>query len=156
MQKTEKFEALSSKEQEWLRQKLDRLNKYISDLVPEHSGSKVDAKILDQLWMAWKKSAPEDNEAAAGFLQAFGVGFGQLLVEEAGFEWAILTDVAGADFVVRALPYTANTRIVPIDFVLTRYENDENEFVAETQREIAKILAKAAEEWNTNGHQGWH
>lgn len=149
-----KLDAPNVKEREWLSQKLDNFNLYVTNLVPELAGSRIDANLLDQLWMAWKETEPEDNQATADFLQAFGVAFGQLLVEESGFEWAIITDPSGSDFVVRTAPGTANTRVAPIDFVLTHYENGEDEFVWQTQQEINKIVIKDNKS-NGSNHTGY-
>lgn len=135
-----KLEALQPREREWLRQKLDSVNTYISSLLPEFSGAKIDAGLLDRLWTAWMAAEPDDNETTANFLQAFGVAFGQLLVDEIGFEWAIFTDESGTGIAVHAPSATSNTCIVPIDFVLTQYENGENAFVAQTYQEIGRIV----------------
>ena len=141
------FSDLNPAEREWLDRRQSQLRAYVTSLLPGRSDYSIDADLLDALWVEWKKSAVADNEAIASFVQSFGVGFGQLLVDYSGFEWAILADEYGTDFAVRALPGTANTRVTPIDFVLKRYEDDIDEFVVHAIQEIEAIVAQSADEW---------
>ncbi len=142
------FSDLNPAEIEWLDRRQSNLRAYVAALLPGRSHNSINAGLLDELWVAWKSSALGDNEAITSFVQSFGVGFGQLLVDNSGFEWAILADEYGTDFAVRALPGTANTRVAPIDFVLKRYDDGIDEFVVHAIQEIEAIVAKSADEWN--------
>ena len=96
--------------------------------------------------MLWKDSGTNDSDSTDSFLNCFGIGVGTLLINELGFEWALLEDEYGTDLAVRALPGTANTRIAPLHFVLKRWETMENEFVEHSLKEIESFLHEQAEE----------
>ncbi len=139
------FSPLSGKLENWIQNQLILLAQYADsfDITFEEDFTPVQ---LDQLWVLWKKSEVNDSDSTDSFLNCFGIGFGTLLIKKLGFEWALLEDEYGKDLAVRALPGTADTRIVPLHFVLKRWESKENEFIEHSLKEIEGFLNEQAEE----------
>lgn len=147
-----KFEPLGPGELAWLDRMRAQLLAYIEVLLPRNDGHAISADLLDDLWVAWRNTNVDDDEAALSFIHAFGTGFGDLLADGFEFEWAILTDEYGTDYAVRALPGTANTRVAPIDFVMKRFRNGENgKYVSHAIAEIVEILERHKAEWSDKG-----
>lgn len=140
-----KFFPLSDELRVWVQQQLELLAKYFSSLnvpLPEL----MTAESLDDLWIAWKEAGISDTEAVDSFLNCFGIGFGQLLTDNLGFDWAYLEDEYGSDIAVRALPGTADTRIAPLHFVLKRWESSEDRYVAAAIAQINDFVDQQAAE----------
>lgn len=145
MTDTAKFFQLNDELLKWVQQQLDLLADYSSSLDLAVPG-RLDAESLDNLWVAWKSAGISDSKAVDSFLNSFGVGFGQILVDELGFEWVYLEDEYGNNIAVRALPGTANTRIAPLHFVLKRWHSNEDRFVVDALNQIDEIVDEHAAE----------
>ena len=145
MTDTAKFHKLDNELLNWVQQQLGLLTDYslsLSVTVPKG----LSAESLDDIWVAWKSAGISDSKALDSFLNSFGVGFGQLLVNDLGFEWTYLEDEYGNDIAVRALPGTANTRIAPLHFVLKRWDSNEDRFVVDALSQIDEIVDEQAAE----------
>ncbi|MEO1245617.1 MAG: DUF3806 domain-containing protein [Pseudomonadota bacterium] len=143
MKDNAKFFPLGDELQIWVRQRLELLAEYYSSLdVP--MSNPVCAKSLDELWVAWKAAGITDSKAIDSFLNCFGIGFGQLLIDDLGFEWAYLEDEYGTDIAVRALPGTADTRIAPLHFVLRRWESNEGRYVEAALDQVDALVDEHA------------
>jgi len=143
MKDNAKFSPLDAEMQNWIQQQLHLLGEYARHL----DGSMLNlmsGESLDELWLIWKKAATSDSEAVDSFLNAFGIGFGQLLVNKLGFEWVLLEDDYGTDIAVRALPGAANARICPLHFVLKRWESNEDIYVEAALTEINNLVNECA------------
>jgi len=145
MEDTATFSPLSEELNSWVHNQLALLTEYADsfDLALDENFTSAQ---LDQLWMLWKKAGINDSDSTDSFLNCFGIGFGVLLIKKLGFEWALLEDEYGTDLAVRALPDTADTRVVPLHFVLKRWESKENEFIEHSLKEIEGFLFEQAEE----------
>ncbi len=147
-----KFEPPSAAELAWLGEKRAHLSSYLEAVLSMPAVPKVSSDLLDELWVAWRAISTGDDEAVLNFVEVFGVGFGDLLVHELGFEWSILTDEYGTDLAVRALPGTGDIRVTPIDFVLKRYQDEQLEpYVAHAIVEIGQVLERQKKEWSDSG-----
>ena len=152
MEDTAEFDALTPAELAWLDRKRLDLQVYILDLLPGVSSTSPTAETLDQLWLAFRATKVADNEAATKFVQALGVGLGDVLVEGYDFDWTILTDEYGTDIAVRTLPGTANTRVAPVEFVRKRYEDQlESDFIVHAVQEISNFVDKQRRDWEESG-----
>ncbi len=138
-----KFSPLTNESKVWIQSQLHLLGEYFKSLdIPTKNN--FTAEVLDELWDRWRSVKTTDSNAIDSFLNCFGVGFGQILVDHLGFEWAYLEDEYGSDIAVRALPGTANVRVVPLDFVLKRWESNEGRFVKEAAKEIDRTVDEFA------------
>lgn len=145
MKDTAKFSPLNNELKEWIQKQLLLLDKYAESLDITFVNP-LSSELMDDLWIAWKKTNVTDSDATDSFLNCFGIGFGQILVNQLGFKWTHLEDEYGSDIAVRALPGTADTRVVPLNFVLKRWESDEGKYIKEAVAEIDEILDEYAQE----------
>ncbi|MEL7312393.1 MAG: DUF3806 domain-containing protein [Pseudomonadota bacterium] len=143
MQDNARFSPLGEELQNWVQEQLQLLREYARQLEVSDTHSITD-EWLDELWLSWKQAAISDSKAVDSFLNAFGIGFGQVLVNSLGFDWTYLEDEYGADIAVRALPGSADTRIAPLHFVLKRWESNEGEYVKAAVEEIDQIVREQA------------
>jgi len=145
MKDTARFSPLGPELAAWVSSQKELLSKYFESLniaIP----SRITAQSLDDLWVAWKESRVADATATDSFLNCFGVGFGQLLVDDLGFEWTYLEDEYGNDLAVRALPGIADTRVAPLHFVLKRWESGQERYVVDAISEIDAMVDEFASE----------
>ncbi|WP_144996206.1 DUF3806 domain-containing protein [Polystyrenella longa] len=60
------------------------------------------------------------------FINAFGIAFGQCLIEELGFDWVVASDEHGTEMAVHRKQNDAV--VFPLNLVAKRYVNGETEF----------------------------
>ena len=145
MKDTAKFSPLNDELRNWVEGQLSLLTEYAETLDVSFE-KPLSSESMDNLWIAWKAAKVTDSEAVDSFLNCFGIGFGQILVDNLGFEWTYLEDEYGADIAVRALPGIADTRIAPLHFVLKRWESNEGRFITDSIVEIDGIVDEHARE----------
>ena len=145
MKDTARLSPLGEEAKSWLVGQLQILRSYAIHFGINPSGQLLSNE-LDDLWAAWMEENVADLNSVDSFLNCFGIGFGQVLVDDCGFEWIYLEDEDGADIAVRALPDVADVRIAPLHFVLKRWQSKEGRFVVHSLSEIAKLLEDAASE----------
>jgi hypothetical protein len=98
---------------------------------------------LDAFWEELLTDTPEDEHLLNTMLNAVAVGFGDLLVKRAGFQWCVAKDPWGISIGVVALRGTANLLVVPDSFVSKRWEKREPPFIAAAVTAITEQVAKA-------------
>lgn len=105
---------------------------------------------LDAFWGSILLEPPDEEDLLNAMLGGVTVGFGDLLVKRAGFQWCVVKDEWGTSLAVVALRGTANAIIVPESFVAKRWERKEPSFVASALREISAHVAKLKADWKPN------
>ncbi|MFK8076934.1 MAG: DUF3806 domain-containing protein [Granulosicoccus sp.] len=145
MEDTAKFSALNDELYNWVNNQLLLLIEYARSLGISLN-EPLDPKRMDELWLVWRNAQANDSDAVDSFLNCFGIGFGQILVNRLGFEWTYMEDEYGADIAVRALPEIADVRIAPLHFVLKRWESNEGVFIEFSLNEINRVVDESARE----------
>lgn len=145
MKDTANFSALNEELSNWVNDQLLLLSEYASSLGISLNDP-LDPERMDKLWLVWKSTQSNDSHAVDSFLNCFGIGFGQILVNRLGFEWTYMEDEYGADIAVRALPGIADVRIAPLHFVLKRWKSNEGVFVEFSLNEINRYVDESARE----------
>jgi len=145
MKDTAKLSELSIELSCWLEDQLVLLAEYAGSL-GVYLDQPLTSEHMDDLWLAWKAKKVNDSDAIDSFLNCFGIGFGQILVDRLGFDWTFLEDAFGTDIAVRAFPGIADTRIAPLHFVLKRWESNEGSFITASIIEIDKHMDEHAKE----------
>ncbi len=114
-------------------------------LSPGQSAAPLSLGALDAAFAGFLARGPaaEANDAVL----AIGVGFGDQLVNQLGFEWVIASDQWGTDLAVLARPGRGDVTIFPTDFVAKRYEAREMNFLGPSLGAIRKSLQQVASEW---------
>ncbi|MFT3707338.1 MAG: hypothetical protein QM817_06690 [Archangium sp.] len=103
---------------------------------------------LDLFWQELLVDTPDDQDLLNAMLSGVAVGFGDLLVKRAGFEWCVAKDPWGISIGVVALKGTANLLVVPDSFVAKRWETKEPKFIADAIAAIGDQVKKVKAEWD--------
>jgi hypothetical protein len=149
------FQALSAAERAWIAQQLEHARLFVDAFSPNDADRPITLDALDRAFGAWLPQCGNDNDEVNGAINAVGIQFGQILVDQLGFEWCITTDDYGTDLAVRALPGTANFSIVPASFVAKRWERGETLFFTDSFQEIRDQLAEVASQWEAKSNKPW-
>jgi uncharacterized protein (DUF934 family) len=161
----QKFSPVGRRQRAWIAQQLEAARRFVAVASPAYAGGPVTLEALDRAWAAWLPRLEADaGAAAAGLdpeavvaalrptadtmhatLEAFGVQFGQFLVDGAGFEWAVAIDSRlGSELVVRALPGRGDVLVYPVKFVEKRWYGRESGFLASSFEAIREDVAAFA------------
>ena len=145
---TPTFEPLRESEYTWIGKQLQIAIQIVALLSTDDASYPLRLEALDRAWDVWIASEETDTNLINGYLNAFGIAFGHLLVESGIFDWCIVTDEWGTDLGVRALPSRGDVSIVPVNFVAKRWEKHERCFMAAGYASIIKHVEKIRREWN--------
>jgi hypothetical protein len=125
-----KFSPLTDAEQSWKAEHLHGARLFVSALSPDDADEPITPESLDRAWSAWLQETGKDVEEINSGVNAVGVQFGQLLVDQAGFQWTIASDAQGTELAVIALPGLHDVLVYPANFVAKRWETQERDFLA--------------------------
>jgi hypothetical protein len=142
---SQSFESLTKTEQDWVQSQLTKASTLVTTYAPEHSADPLSLSALDAAFAGFlARGADADANDA---VLAVGVGFGNQLVIELGFQWVVASDQWGTDIAVLARPGRGDVTIFPMDFVAKRYEARESNFLGPSLGAIRKSLEQVATEW---------
>ncbi len=147
------FSPLQSEQINWLKNRQQDLHHFISEFSPIDSFPRIDAynriglDVLDRAFASALRSGSSDPQITERVIGTIGVAFGQRLVNEAGFEWVIVTDDYGTELAVRAFPEKAEIVICPMDFVAKRWEDGVTNFLDSGYEEIMQHVEEIKAEW---------
>jgi hypothetical protein len=158
----QRFTPVSSRRRAGIARHLEAARQFVATMSPADAGGPVTFDALDQAWAAWLPQVEASAatieadpatmvaaldpvaEAMTATLDAVGVQFGQFLVDQAGFEWAVAADDLGTELVVRALPGRGDVLVYPIKFVEKRWYQSETGFLASSFEAIREDVAEVA------------
>ena len=120
----QKIEAPTDTERDWVRANVE--------LARDLTGGELTPEALDAAYARWLEqwlTTPEDQRDDPNlYVNAFGLGFGQLLVDELGLEWAVVSDELGTEIAVHGQP--GDVLVFPPNLVGKRLESGETGFFA--------------------------
>jgi hypothetical protein len=139
-----RFEQLNDAELAQIQSNIESAEDLAAEFSAGDASSPLDAAILDRTFARWLATEESDSGRINVVLNAIGSAFGQLLVDESGFEWVIATDQYGTDLAVVALPGRGDVLVYPTNMVAKRWESKDTlfmqplfDFVTQKVRELA-------------------
>jgi Domain of unknown function (DUF3806) len=118
-------------------------------LLTETTGSDAVSPTLEQLdialegWLAgWLGQPESDRDDPNQYINAFGIAFGQRLVDGLGFEWKVVTDADGTEMAVVRQP--GEMIVFPANLVAKRVVAGETGFMAPLYANVARTAHELA------------
>ena len=99
----------------------------------------VDPVVLDAAWAAWLEMHLRGEEDPNSVINAFGIAFGQVLVDRLGLEWKTVSDVV-TDIALLGQP--GDIVIYPQNLVARRYIAKNTAFFAELAAEVERRVGR--------------
>ena len=112
--------------------------------VREAAGGELTPAQIDELYAGWFEewaAKPEEHrEDPNPMINAFGLAFGQVLVDELGLDWAVVTDKHGTEIAVHGQP--GDLLVFPPNLVAKRFERGETHFLEQIYQGISEQVAE--------------
>jgi hypothetical protein len=112
-------------ELDWIRGNVESVQALISESGTAKTGS-LDPAALDEVYAAWHGQHNREAEDPNPMINAFGLAFGQYLVDNLNLEWAMVSDDQGTEIAVHGQP--GDILVFPPNLVAKRYVKGETEF----------------------------
>ncbi|OAI57185.1 hypothetical protein AYO47_08275 [Planctomyces sp. SCGC AG-212-M04] len=142
------YASLNKGNLDWVARNLEGANLLVATFASEHADRPITLEALDRTWDAWLATSPSDSDVIDHVLNFVGCQFGQFLVDQAGFEWTIVTDEFGTDLGVRALPDRGDVLVCPLSFVVKRWEARTANFFAQSFLAIVGQVGAIKSDWD--------
>lgn len=93
----------------------------------EKYGGDTSLRALDVVWEAFSSRMRETGADPNALINMIGLAFGQRLVDDLGFEWAVVTDEGGTEIAVHRAD--GDVLVFPTVTVAKRWERNEGAFL---------------------------
>jgi hypothetical protein len=143
------FGQLEDSEWRWIRSSLEGVKLLVSQYSPSDGSQPITAGVLDRTWAAWLATlgpkGTNDVNQINYVINTIALTFGQLIVDNYGFQWVVSPGENGYDMAVLALPGKGDVVSYPLHVVAGRWPNRETFFLeaVELMLETAKRDAEA-------------
>ncbi len=129
-------------EREWIANNLVATRELVAELA---GGTRdLEPSTLDVAYAAWFAQHDAEAEDPNSMINAFGIAFGQLLVDQLQLKWVVASDEQGTEMAVHGQP--GDILVYPPNLVAKRYTTRETEFFAplfaEMQEQIATVRSQ--------------
>jgi len=128
---------LTADEKTWIEDQSRAAIQFVASFSPSDSNEQLTLNALDRAFSNWLASNPAP-ETINGVIDIVGIAFGESLVRQCEFDWAIVSDEWGCDLAILALPAQGDVTVFPRNFVAKRWESGEANFL---ERAFADIRA---------------
>lgn len=140
-----KLSKPNNTELDWIANNLAATRELIAEF--NDSVAEIEPSLLDSAFAAWLSRHEPDTEDPNPVINAFGIAFGQYLVEQLQLTWTVASDKYGTEMAVHGQP--GNILIYPLNLVAKRYTARETGFFvplfSEFQNQIETVRAQAPE-----------
>jgi tetratricopeptide (TPR) repeat protein len=136
----QKILDLNDDEREWVKNNLVAINGIVRSLTGEKDIVSLTPVYLDEAYKAWVATHTRGVDDPNPIINAFGVGFGQYLVDHQSLEWKIVKDDIGTEIAVFGAP--GNILFFPPKLVAKRYEKEETNFFVPLYNAIIKQIGE--------------
>ncbi len=127
------FGQLEDSEWQWIQSSVEGAKLLVSQYSPNDGGQPITAAVLYRTWAAWLAtlgpSGTNDGNQINTVINTIGLTFGQLIVDNHGFQWAVSPGENGYDMAVLALPGRGDVVSYPLHVVAGRWPNRETFFL---------------------------
>ncbi|HEX7496944.1 MAG TPA: DUF3806 domain-containing protein [Candidatus Limnocylindrales bacterium] len=137
---SQRIMAVNEAERTWIagNQRVVRSFAIERGVLPYESAP-VDPPVLDAAWAAWLEMHVRGEEDPNSIINAFGISFGQVLVDRLGLEWKVVSDVV-TDIALCGQP--GDIVIYPQNLVARRYIARSTRFFAELATEMERTVGR--------------
>ena len=136
-----RIEPPNDAELRWIGENLEAARSMVGTYTPERAEERLSAAALDLVWERWLRSwldkpaeARDDPNPA---INAVGLGFGQVLVDELDMQWAVVSDEHGTDLAVHTDP---EFLVFPANLVAKRLDPPDVGFLEPIYEDIGAQL----------------
>jgi hypothetical protein len=136
----QEYLPLTDDERSWIAVHLESAKKLAHVYALGYQGKPLYPDVLDRIYTGWWNSPQRSETPANDMINMIGLAFGQFFVDYRGLEWIAVKDNHGTDIAVHGNP--GDTLIFPTNFVAKRYERQETDFLAASERELSLIIHK--------------
>ncbi|MFA5261460.1 MAG: DUF3806 domain-containing protein [Candidatus Omnitrophota bacterium] len=154
----QKIEEPNQAELNWIDENLCKIREILG-ISAEQS---IELKDLDDAFGKWLDSHNPENEDPNPFINAFGIAFGQYLIDHIGLKWAVVTDDHGTEIAVHGQP--GDALVFPPNFISKRYVGKQKNFFCliypEMKKDIETIMQYNREKpwwkfWQVNSERNF-
>jgi Domain of unknown function (DUF3806) len=140
-----KLSKLNNAEREWIADNLSATREMIGEFSSESSD--IEPSALDAAYSMWLAQHDPETEDPNPVINAFGIAFGQYLVDHLQLQWIVASDKYGTEMAVHG--QSGDILVYPANLVGKRYTTRETDFFAvhfaEFQSQIEMIRSQAPE-----------
>lgn len=134
----QKIIDLNNGEREWLNNNLTGIRGLVSSIIGLDDIDCLLPSYLEESYKVWFASHNRGVDDPNPMINAFGIGFGQYLVDNNNLEWKNLQDEFGTEIAVYRTP--GDILLFPPNLVAKRYEKEEIEFFVPLYNGIKKQI----------------
>ena len=127
-------------ELDWIAQNLASARELAKEFGTQGENENLAPNILDEAFVGWLEQWDSTKEDPNPAINAFGIAFGQSLVDTLGLHWAVVTDSQGTEIAVHGSP--GDILIFPPNLVAKRFAKRQTGFMAPLFESIAADVEK--------------
>jgi len=131
-----KIECPNAAEYEWIEDNLRKARQ----LLGKQAGQEIELEELDEAFARWLDRHDPKHEDPNPFINAFGIAFGQYLVDHCDLKWMVVMDDQGTEMAVHGEP--GDVLVFPPDFVAKRYVGRQKNFFSLFYPEMKKDIQR--------------
>jgi hypothetical protein len=136
-----KILPLNSAEQQWVDTEVQNFLALRDTLFPDLKSNSITPENLDLVFKTSYESKTADPNYANSIINAVGMAFGQLLIDQVDAQWCAISDENGCEIaIVKYYPNGGESIVCPTNFVAKRWESGTTEFFVETIPQIRANL----------------
>ncbi|MGD8456620.1 MAG: DUF3806 domain-containing protein [Anaerolineales bacterium] len=96
----QKILELNKSEHEWIKNNLAVIRGLVLSVIGENNKQWLKPNYLDEAYDYWFANHNKAVEDPNPFINAFGIGFGQLLIDHVNLEWKVVQDDISTEIAV--------------------------------------------------------
>jgi len=117
----------NSSELDWIAQNLATARELAKEYVSHPENEPLTPENLDEAFAAWLEEWSSTKGDPNPVINAFGIAFGQYLVDNLGLQWAVVTDSHGTEIAVHGSP--GDQLVFPPNLVAKRFVKRQTGFM---------------------------
>ena len=125
----QKFEALNEDEKLWISSCVVTAQNLAEQMSNDSHPTDLTPQLLDEIFTTCLELNLSETDQINMMINAVGISFGQLLVDQLGFQWVVVTDEYGCDMGCLALPGKGDVLVCPTHIVAKRWDTRETNFI---------------------------
>jgi hypothetical protein len=114
---------------------------------------KIELSDLDVAWGRWLGIHDPEVEDPNPTINAFGIAFGQYIIDDLGLHWAVVADEHSTEICVHGQP--GDVLVYPCNFVAKRYVTRSTDFFVMFYAEMQKDIPTLQKMWTQTKPKPW-